>query len=82
MLIRLVTLKRRSASDAPQECPIAIDPEMIARIEEESGGGLSQVWCDGMNGKPYIVRGTVDEVLATIQAEVDKQCGPVLYDTQ
>ena len=77
MLIRLITLHRQNASDPPVEKIVAIDPESIARIEEASETKVSQIWCDGMNGKPYLVCGTVDDVLQRIQTEIDRLCAPV-----
>ena len=76
MLIRLVTLYRRIASDPPEEKVVAIDPEMIVRIEEAHEPNASRVWCDGMNDKPYLVRGSVDDVLQIVQSEIDKTCEP------
>lgn len=80
MLIRLVTLNRRSSTDMPIECVVAIDPEIIVRIEDASDTE-SHVWCDGMN-KPYVVSGRVDDVLQRIQQAIDEQCEPQAYATE
>jgi hypothetical protein len=80
MLIRLVTLTRRSATDEPIERVVAIDPEIIARIEDASETE-AHVWCDGMN-KPYVVSGRVDDVLQRIQQAIDEQCEPETYATE
>lgn len=60
MLIPITVLIRESASDAPIEKTIALNPDTIARVEDSDEEGVIQWWADGMQTSHY-TRGTVEE---------------------
>ena len=68
MLMPLTILVRESASGPPEERSVGLNPETIARIEDSIDEGIIDIWADGMDGKPYKVRGTVDEFLGYVNS--------------
>jgi len=65
MLLPVTVLMRTSASDPPEEKMIGINPEEVGMVEEGEEAGTVQVWCGGKQ-KPYIVRGTVEELIGAV----------------
>ena len=68
MLMPLTILVRDSASEPPTERNVGLNPETIARIEDSIDEGVIDIWADGMDGKPYKVKGTVEEFVGYINS--------------
>jgi len=65
MLLPLTILTRTSASEPPAEKLVGVNPAAIGQVEEGVDEGTVQVWCEGQ-GKPFVVRGTVEEIIGAV----------------
>jgi len=80
MLLEIIVLVRESASDPPIEKTVAINPCVIARVEESEEEGAVDWWVDGSTA-PYRTRATVAEFAAVVNGACftgEESCEPAV----
>jgi len=74
MIIPLTILERTSASEPPVVKKVGINPESVARIEEDEYDGqlVCNVYCDGMSA-PYRVPSGINVLIELVNASYEEE---------